>query len=193
MHVWRQVFGLCAAVFVLAAFASAQSLGELARKLRAEKAAQPARAVRLFTNDDLAQLKGGLSVTEGLAPPSLKGGPEGAAKAEEKGGAAEKPGGAAKAGAEDETAWRQRFAKLRDALDTAEKKLDVMQRELNLANIQYYSNPDQALREQTMGTEIKTRTQEIEQQKVAVEAAKKALADAEEELRQKGLPAGWAR
>ena len=40
---------------------------------------------------------------------------------------------------------------------------------------------------------INKRVQEIETQKGAVEKAKQAIAALEEELRVKGLPAGWAR
>ena len=58
--------------------------------------------------------------------------------------------------------------------------------------MQAYSDPNQAMREQFQRTEINKRTAEIEQQKQVVAAAKKALADLEEELRKKGLPPGWA-
>lgn len=37
------------------------------------------------------------------------------------------------------------------------------------------------------------RQQEVQRQRAAVEAARKALEDLEEELRRKGLPPGWAR
>lgn len=182
----RQIFALCAGVLLLAAFASAQSLGELARKQRELKVGQP-KATKIYTNDNIPKT-GGLSTSE---TPTV------AATEKDK---PAKEGEAAKAGeaakptaAEEEKTWRDRFTKLRDALSTEERKLDLYQRELNMANVQFYSNPDQAMREQTMRTEINNRTQGVEQAKAAVEAARKALSDAEGELQKKGLPPGWAR
>ena len=68
-----------------------------------------------------------------------------------------------------------------------------MQRELNLMQVQYYSDPNVALREQNTRGEINQRIQEIEAQKGTIEKAKQAVADLEEELRRKNLPPGWAR
>ena len=92
-----------------------------------------------------------------------------------------------------EKEYRDKFAKLRDALAYEQKKLDVMQRELNLMQTQYYSDPNVAMREQTFRGQINQRTQEIEQQKGSIDKAQKAVSDLEEELRKKGLPSGWAR
>ncbi len=182
------------AVLLCAALASAQSLGDYARAQRAKKAAEESDASRkkpkVYTNDDLPK-SGGLSTTAETAKPAAKAGEKGA----EAGKTAEatKESGPAKATPELEKEYRDRFAKLRDNLATEQKKLDVLQRELNLANIQYYSNPDQALREQTMRTEINNKTAEIEKQKAAIDAAQKAIDDLTEEVHRKGLPPGWAR
>ena len=92
-----------------------------------------------------------------------------------------------------EKEYRQKFGKLRDELALQESKADVMQRELNLQQQQYYSDPNVALREQTFRGDIDRRTQELQQQKANVDKAKQAIADLEEELQKKGLPPGWAR
>ena len=92
-----------------------------------------------------------------------------------------------------EKEYRDKFKALRDDLAYQQQKLDVMQRELNLMQTQYYSDPNVAMREQTFRGQINQRTQEIEQQKGNVDKAQKAIADLEEELRKNGLPAGWAR
>ena len=129
---------------------------------------------------------------EGKAPAEGKGEAKGAEEAKPKEG--EKP--KEEAGpdmAKLEKEYRAKFAALRDSLAYEQKKLDVMQRELNLMQTQYYSDPNVAMREQTFRSQINQRTQEIEQQKGNVEKAQKAIADLEEELRKKGLPAGWAR
>jgi hypothetical protein len=92
-----------------------------------------------------------------------------------------------------EKEYRGRFKALRDDLAYQQQKLDVMQRELNLMQTQYYADPNVAMREQTFRGQINQRTQEIEQQKANVDKAQKAISDLEDELRKKGLPAGWSR
>ena len=173
------------AVLLLAATASAQSLGEAARRLRAKKGKQP-KATRVYNNDNLPS-SGGLSTT----------GLEAQAKAmpgeKAKKGGKEEPEVSKESRAELEKGYGEKFAKLREALALEEKKLGVLKREFNLANVQFYSDPNVALREQTARGELAGRQQELESQKGAVASARKAITDLQEELRRKGLPAGWAR
>ncbi len=176
-----------------------QSVADLAREERA-RIAREHKPAKVYTNDDVRSSSGSSAAPAAAAPA------KGAEKKEEKGpqGADAKaaPAGQddskkaeapAKSPAELEKQYRERFAKLRENLDYEQRKLDVLQRELSLMQTQFYSDPNVALREQTFRGQINQRTQEIEQQKAAVEKANKAIADLEEELRQKNLPAGWAR
>lgn len=175
-------------VWVLAAVGlsgmQAQSLGDAARRIRAQKASAPkAKADRVYDNANLPR-NTSISVIGGTEPSAApKGGPASVAGAT----------AAATDSAEDEKTWKAKFAKLRSDLAAEERRLDVLQRELNLAQIQAYSDPNQANREAFSRNELNTRTAEIDQQKGVVEAAKKAVADLEEELRKKGLPSGWAQ
>jgi hypothetical protein len=185
-----------------------QSLADLARQERARKA-QEKKSGKVFTNDDIpstpslttsAPPKEGEAKKTGAEEKASAEGKEGTAPEEGKAAAEGKPKEAEKpkeeAGpdmAKLEKEYRDKFKQLRDVQAYEEKRLDVLQRELNLMQTQYYSDPNVAMREQTFRSQINQRTQEIEQQKGAVEKAKKAVADLEEELRKKGLPAGWAR
>ena len=209
-----KVAGLVAAVLLLAAAVCAQSLGEIARQERAKKGvAAPAKTSRVFTNENLPR-EGGLSTSDTGAAPKAKAGEakegeakEGAAKGEGKEGAAKEgeakaegkegekktEGAAAKPTAEAEKEYREKAAKLRDALATEEKKLDILLRESNLAIIQYYSDPNRAMNEQYSRNELNTRQAEIDKQKATVEAARRAISNLEDELRKKNLPPGWAR
>ncbi len=175
--------------------AHGQSLADLARKERARKG-QEAKTGRVYTNDDVAKLPP-TPVTSAPAEAQTPAGtqPTGATPAQaEAGPEAAKPAQPpAKTPADVEKEYREKFAELREQLAFEEKKLDVMQRELNLAQQQYYSDPNVAMQEQFARTEINQRTQEIVEQRAAVEKAKAAIADLEEELRKKGLPPGWAR
>ena len=166
--------------------AGAQSLGEIARKVRAEKRAAP-KATRVFTNENIPR-EGGLSTTTSPAAATSTTAKEKEAAGKETKGSKDK-----KSLADEEKEWRGKFAKLREQLNYEERKLDVQQRELNLAQIQNYSDPNVALREQNQRTEINKRTQEMEKQRQAVDQLKKAIADLEEELHRKNLPAGWAQ
>lgn len=163
----------------------AQSLGEAARKIRQQKAGAPkAKEDRVYNNANMPR-NTSISVIGGTEPAAPKSGAEAA------------PAGAAATSAdaskETEKAWRARFAKARADVANEERRLDMLQRELNLAQIQAYSDPNQANREAFTRNELTKRTEEIEQQKQVVGAAKKALADLEEELRRAGLPSGWAQ
>ncbi len=72
--------------------------------------------------------------------------------------------------AELEKDYRAKATPLRAALDAEQKKWDELQKQWGLG-----------------------RQQETERQKAALDAAKKALDDLEDELRRKALPASWAR
>lgn len=205
-----KVVGLMAAVSLLAAVVCAQSLGEAARQARAKKGvAKPAKASRVFTNENLPR-EGGLSTSDTGAVPKAKAeeqakegaakegeakaeGKEGEKKAEGKEGEKKAEGEAAKPTAEVEKEYREKAAKLRDALATEERKLDVLQREFNLAGVQHYSDPNRAMNEQFSRNELNTRQAEIDKQKATVEAARRAFSSLEDELRKKNLPPGWAR
>lgn len=163
-----------------------QSLGDVARKARAQKQSQ-AKATRVFDNDNIPK-EGGISTVTMAGPSSTEKGKEPASKEAKGKGDKEK-----KTSADEEKEWREKFAKLREELGYQERNLDVLQRELNLSQIQNYSDPNVAMREEYQRTEINKKTQDIEDQKQKVDKLKKALADLEEELHRKGLPSGWAQ
>lgn len=155
------------------------SLGELARELRAERrhlAPQPP----VFTNRTIPP-QGHVS-TPGTPETAPTGTTAAAASAE-----------GADTGATNETAWRKKFADARQQLTLDQQQLDVTQRELNLAQQQYYSNPNQALMQQYSRSDLTQKTQQVDALKAKVAADQKALSDLEDQLRQAGLPPGWAQ
>ena len=194
---WVKVLMLGACAGLLAAQAAPPprpSLADLARKARADKASAP-KAKRSFDNDTIPKTT--VLSSEGMGPaPAAK--PEGEAKAGDAKEGEAKPGEAKPADAkpaekpkEEESVWRARFAKLRQTLDLEKRRADVLQRELNLAQVQSYSDPNQAMREQFARTEINKRVAELDAQKQVVAAAQKALDDALEEARKKSIPPAW--
>jgi hypothetical protein len=161
---------------------SQDSIAAAARKAREQKKELPHPTVKVFTNDDLPT-GGGISTV-----------------GEEKGGdsaSAAKDEGAA-GGANDEKTWRDRFAKLRHKLDQDQAELDLLQREVGVAEVQYYGgDPTKAMNDQMsgqpFGAAYQKKVADIDAKKKQVETDKQAIADAEEELRKSGGDPGWAR
>ena len=178
-----------------------QSVTDLARQTRT-RLAQERKSGRVFTNDNVRTSAPAPAAPAPAAPsgPEAKK-PEGqaqgaatpAAQGQQPGQAAAAAQPPAKTEAELEKEYREKFAKLREAQALEEKKLDVMQRELNLMQNQFYTNPQDTMTQELTRGNINQRMKDLETQKAAAEKAKQAVADLEEELRKKGLPAGWAR
>ncbi len=155
-----------------------RELLEAARKAREAKKNAP-KAKFVFTNDNIPNSPG--SAPEVAAAPA-----DASAKT-----AAGAPGEEKKV--LDESAWRKRFSEAHAKLATAEKELDILQRELNLNQQQYYADPNKTMREEyTRGTINKGRAN-IDAKKAEVEQLRKAVADLEDELRRVGGPSSWAR
>src|SRR5712692_7243444 len=172
----------------------APSVAEAARKAREQKKSQP-KAARVITNDNLGAVRGSISVVGNPeAPPAEAPADTPGAAPAATGDQAAKPKETKETKeAKDETYWRKRFAEARGKLRTAEKELDILQRELNLQQQQYYSDPNKALREQYARQELNDNTRKIEDKKKEVQQLRQALSDLEDELRRTGGDRGWAR
>ncbi len=157
-----------------------ESVAEAARKAREKAKTEPAN-IKTFTNDDISSLRtvgvslvGSTQTTPAPQPASAQTNP--AATAEPK---------------KDEAYWRKRFAEARAKLATAQKEIDVMQRELNTMATQYYPDPNEALKQQYTREDINDKTAKIEAKKQEVVQLQQALDDLTDELRRSGAPAGW--
>lgn len=184
---------LMALLALLAPAGQGQSLGELSRQERARKSGKTAKE---YTNDNIpaAALAGSAPAApaDGAQPGTAQAGDAAQAGAAT-GDAKPAEAGVAKKPEEVEKEYREKAARLKEDLAIEERRLDVLQRELNLTQQQYYSDPNVALREQYSREDINKRTAEIDAQKALVDKAKQAIADLEDELRRNRLPAGWAR
>ena len=178
---------LCATLVHAQAAPAAQqapSLGDAARKAREQsKGRQPAK---VFSNEDIADLKGTVSVvgTQPAAPVA----PGAAAAAVTPAAPA-----AAKPEVKDEAYWRAQFAAARKQLAGDTKELDILQREYNLKEQQFYSNPNVALREQNSRADLNKTRDDINAKKTDVEKDQQAMTTLEDQLRQAGGNPGWAR
>jgi hypothetical protein len=158
-------------------------VADAARKAREQQKAAP-KPKKVYTEDDVKP-----------ATPSPDAGP-----APGSGGAQTAPGGgpdaAAKgstSGDDSEKAWRKRFQDLRDKIAAAEKELDILQREDDKAQVQYYNDPTKAMNEQYTRKDINDKNAKIAQKQQQIADLHKQHDDLEDELRKSGGDPGWAR
>jgi hypothetical protein len=183
------VFVLAAAIYVPTGRAqdsqtSQPSLAEAARKARAQQKSEP-KSAKVFTDDDVANLKGQISVVGSAPTPP----PTADATAAASGPAKDK---AAAAPANGEAYWRKKFADARRKLADDSKEEDVLQREYNLKQTQFYTNPNVALREQYSRKDLDDTQAEITAKKQDVDKDNQALSDLQDQLRTSGGQPGWA-
>jgi hypothetical protein len=171
-----------------------QDVAEAARKAQASKRPS-AKPAMVFTNDNLDTIKGTISVVgETPAPPADQ-----AAATLDK--TKTPPAGdknktapeADKTSASDREAyWRKTFVDARKKLADDAHELDILQREYNLKQQQYYSDPNTAMREQFTRQDLTDTKTKIDDKISAVGLDKQAISDLEDALRQAGGEPGWA-
>jgi hypothetical protein len=113
------------------------------------------------------------------------------------------PADASKAGPDDKTKekpaekgekyWRDKFADANKKLDNDAHELDILQREYNLKQQQYYSDPNTAMKEQYNRSDLTDTKTKIDEKTALVAKDKQDISDLEDSLRQAGGDAGWAR
>ena len=160
-------------------------VADAARKAREEKKTAP-KPKKVFTDDDVSS-----KPADQPAAAPVAGTDEGAASS------AKPPAAKAPSAKEEdpnsEKAWRKRFAEQHKKISDAELELNVLQREAQVANLQYYSDPQKAMQEQFSRDEINKKNAAIEAKKKEVADLKQQLSDLEDQLRASGGDPAWAR
>jgi hypothetical protein len=182
MTISRVLAGITiASAFAIAA--QAQSLGDQARNLRAEKPETPQSKV--FTNDNMPTSGGITVVGAPVAPPpaatastaTKAAGPSAAAAP-----AAEDPGKAAAKLKEDVDKQKAEIAQL-------ERELDIATREWKLRQAAYYADAGNQLRDPKAWADAERKyNDETTQKQQALTDAKQKLDDMQEQARKAGLP-----
>jgi predicted RNase H-like nuclease (RuvC/YqgF family) len=158
-----------------------------ARKAREQKKEAP-KPKKVYSNEDLSSAPAApVAASSDKAAPAAEGAAKDS-KADEGADADKTP-----KNKNDEATWRKRFAEARDKIAVAEKELDILQREVNKAQTQYYSDPQKALSEQYTRKSINDHDTEIAAKKQEIAQLKQSLGDLEDELRRSGGDIGWAR
>jgi hypothetical protein len=186
-------FGLAGSIAIAWQDASQQQssdpVADAARRARDQKKAAPP-VKKVYTNDDMP------SVPQTPASDTTKA--EGAAKnAEAKTEGADKEKGNEKANPDEdknsEAYWRKRSKTLHDKLDTAQKELDILQREQDKDQVQYYGDPQKALMQQYSRADINEKKAKIDAKQKEVDTLKQQISDLEDAVRKAGGDPGWVR
>ncbi len=199
---WMKGFVIVAALCLAGLQAAAQQQGssqqqtgdpvaDAARKARESKKDAP-KPKKIYTDDDVKK-----SAPEQVAAPTPSPGDVSgttAAKTPQAAGDAAKSEDATKT--EDpnsEKAWRKRFQAQRDKIAKAERELDILGRELEKAQVEYYPDPTKALTEQNSRGEINNKTAKIDAKKKELDQLRQGMEDLEDQLKKSGGDPGWAR
>jgi hypothetical protein len=186
-----------AGVLVTVSGAQDQPLGDYARSVRKDE--KPASAKK-YDNDNLPA-SDHISVvgnaTDATGPEDANPAPDAKSAKPEDGAAASKPESkdAAKkdAGADaqkPDDEWKKKIADQQGKIDLLSRELDVAQREYRLRAAAFYADAGNRLRNQgSWDKEDAQYKQEIAKKQKAVDDARKALADLQEQARKAGVPA----
>ncbi|HUL16701.1 MAG TPA: hypothetical protein VLV88_11940 [Terriglobales bacterium] len=158
-------------------------VADAARKAREQKKNEP-KPKKVFTDDDVKPAE---------APPAQA---QASAQGQAAGSGQTGATGAAAASKEDpngETAWRKRFAEQRAKIAKAQEELDVLQRELEKAQVQYYPDPQKAMTQQLTRNDINEKSAKIAAKQKEIEQLNNELSEMEDQLRKGGGDPGWAR
>jgi DNA repair exonuclease SbcCD ATPase subunit len=191
VRIWMKAFvlvsGLCLAGLSAAAQPqdSSQQTGDAvadaARKARESKKGAP-KPKRVITDDDLKKATPDTVSTVGTGSGAAASTTVQVAGDTNK---VEDPNG--------EKVWRKRFKDAHDQIAKAEKELDILSRELEKAQLEYYPDPQKAMTQQNSRADINDKTAKIDAKKKEIEQLKQSLNDMEDQLRKSGGDPGWAR
>jgi len=151
------------------------SLGEVARRLRAEKQKQ-SQPVKVYTNDNLPTA-GNLSI---VGPPASE--QEREEKAASVGSPHEKHGA---------QYFQAQMSELQQQLAIHQGELGVLQQQLGQNQIQYYPNPNDTLHQEYSRADIDKLTKAINEKKQQIESDQQAISDLQDELRREGGDPRW--
>ena len=167
------------------------AVADAARKAREQKKKDTVKPKRVITDDDVNHLVSGAAPASGdavTAEDAAKNtGPQGK-------GAQGKDADtkAAEPQESPEDRWRKQFRDAYTNLNRAQRELDVLQREDNKAQVQYYSDPQKALAEQYTRKDINDKDTKIAAKKKEIDQIKQQISDMEDALRKAGGDPGWA-
>lgn len=187
---WTKAPFLAAFIAVLtccATAASAQSLGDVAKKEEARRKSVK-NPGKLYTNDSLRPEPASSAEPATPAADSPQTAPGTPAATPPKEG----DKAAADAPKKDEAYWKDRLTQARSALDRSKTFADALQSRINALTTDFAARSDPAQRAQIERDRQKALA-ELDRVQQEVKDNSKAITDIQEEGRKAGVPAGWVR
>lgn len=173
----RIVLGL--SLLVMPAFASAQGLGDLAKKEQKRRAGVTTPG-KVYTGKDLPP-----SAQKPAPPPAAPAAPDNTASEQ----AAPPPAAQEE---KNEAWWRARIGKVREQVRRDEAFQEALQSRLNALNADYLRNSSPSQRARI--TEDRNKAiAEMERLVADIAQGKQQITEIEEEARREGVPPGWLR
>ena len=204
VNLWMKLLVFVPALFLAGLAAAAQPQGssqqtgdpvaDAARKAREAKKEAP-KPKKVYTDDDIKRSAPEPQPAPAAAPVDASR----ATTAQAVGDAAKTTDAAKNQDAtqkEDpngEAAWRKKFQGQRDKIEKVMKELEVLGRELEKAQMEYYPDPQKAMTQQNTRGDVKAITTKIDAKKQELAQLRQALDDLEDQLRKSGGNPGWAR
>ena len=168
---------------------ASQSLGEIAREVRKEHEEQSRKAVKVYTNDNIAK-----SSQPGTTPPPasvttpVPSEPAGTGRSPSREPQEQATGKAI----QTKEYWEARFRRARAALARAKEEQQLVEDELSLLEIQQVRELDPNL-SRRLGGQIATKKDELEIKREAASKAQRTLDKLNQEFEESGAPEDWRK
>jgi hypothetical protein len=204
INLWMKLLVFVPALFLAGLAAAAQPQGssqqtgdpvaDAARKAREAKKEAP-KPKKVYTDDDIKRSAPEPQPAPAAAPANASG----ATTAQAVGDAAKTTDAAKnqdttqKEDPNGEAAWRKKFQGQRDKIEKVMKELEVLGRELEKAQMEYYPDPQKAMTQQNTRGDVNAITTKIDAKKQELAQLRQGLDDLEDQLRKSGGNPGWAR
>jgi hypothetical protein len=190
---------LSAALPLVAQSPQGESLGDLARQLRAQHDKDSKKAAKLFTNDNLPAPKPWEAVNSGPAQPAPAAQPSTPAPTTAKPATpppSEETSNKKPESPEDKAHsrdyWQGKFKAVRADVAHAKELQQLAEDELSLLQIQEAREIDVNLKAD-LTTKVQAKQSEVDLDRTTTEAAQKILDDLEKEFKESGAPDDWSQ
>jgi flagellin-like hook-associated protein FlgL len=190
MSIKLYLVATAAAAMISGPIASAQTLGDVAKKEEARRKDVKTPA-KVYTNDNLKSDAGSTPLppatpAAGAASTQVPPSPSGVAPKD-----GDKPA-VVDDSKKDEASWRSRIDQARTALDRAKTFAEALQSRINALTTDFSARSDPAQRA-VIGADRQKALAELDRVQKEIQADTKAIADIQEEARKAAVPPGWVR
>ena len=167
-------------------------VADAARKAREAKKDAP-KPKKVYTDDDVKTSAPEPAAAPAAAPVDASSGAVAAKTGQASGDAAKPTDDSQKEDPNGEAAWKKRFQAQRNKIAKAEKELDILGREFEKAQVEYYPDPQKTMTQQNSRGDVNGISAKIDAKKKELEQLRQGLGDLEDQLRKSGGDPGWAR